>query len=499
LAALAAVVCGRAGAQREQIPVVVVPGLELDDLEPLARRGAVGLLVPAAGPRTSGRTAEAALVRGQVRNSLRGGVPEGPPLIAVERRERPPLERPVIVVALPRGGDQPNDRRYPIAVLGAGYHGLLKSRETRIPGIVSIVDVAPTALGTKGALESSAAEDQIARLRDLDGRIEENNSTRELGSLVVWLLICALAAVFPRAAVLAFPGALSANLVLGAAGISDSFPVVAVFALSVASAAPLAAFVLRSPGAVGLACAGTLAAYLVAFALDGRWVALSPLGPTQNARFYGLSNLLETFLLVPAFVGAVLLGRRHWVLFAGVAVLSFVVVAGSRFGADGGGAVVLAAAYALLAVALARARGRVLVVSAAGAAALVGLLFILDEATGAPSHVTRTIRGGPDDLAGGLRDRVTLSWERTTDKASTALVVCVSIVVLALLVVRLLGLEPSAHRAALPLSIAAAVAVSLVVNDSPVDVLVTGIAAYLAVEAYALPEVSAAAGLRRRL
>ena len=39
-------------------------------------------------------------------------------------------------------------------------------------------------------------------------------------------------------------------------------------------------------------------------------VALSPFGPSQAGRFYGVSNLLETFLLVPALLGAALLGRR---------------------------------------------------------------------------------------------------------------------------------------------------------------------------------------------
>ncbi len=490
---------GDEAAAQQPIPVVIVPGLELDDLEPLARRGAVGLLVPAAGPRASERAAVAALVRGKVRNSLRGGLPEGPQLITLERRDRVPRDGPAIVLALPRGGDQPNDRRYPIAVLGAGYRGLLRSSQTRIPGLVSIVDVAPTALRSEDALESRPAQDQVARLRDLDGRIDENNSTRELGSLLVWVLICVLAALLPRSAVLAFPCALAANLLLGAAGISDSVAVVSIFVLSVACAAPLVALVARSPDAVGLLCAASLVGYLVAFAVDGRWVALSPLGPTQNARFYGLSNLLETFLLVPAFVGAALLGRRHWSLFAGVAGLSFVVVAGSRFGADGGGAVVLAAGYAVLAVALAEARGRVLVVAAAGAAAAVAGLLLLDELTGASSHVTRTIKGGPIDVAESLRDRVTLSWERTIDRGSTALIVAVSILAFTLLVVRLVGLEPSARRAALPLSFAAAIAASLVVNDSPVDVLVTGLVGYLAVEAYALPAASAAVTLGRRL
>src|SRR5687768_3671262 len=63
-------------AQATTFRVVVVPEYELGGIV-----GAVGLLVPGAGPETSEAMARAALVRGEVRNSLRGGLPEGPPLI----------------------------------------------------------------------------------------------------------------------------------------------------------------------------------------------------------------------------------------------------------------------------------------------------------------------------------------------------------------------------------------------------------------------------------
>ena len=48
-----------------------------------------------------------------------------------------------------------NDHRYPIAVIGRGYHGLLRSSLTRVPGLVSIADVARTALQTPHMLTSS--------------------------------------------------------------------------------------------------------------------------------------------------------------------------------------------------------------------------------------------------------------------------------------------------------------------------------------------------------
>jgi hypothetical protein len=126
-------------AEAAQVPVIVVPGLELEDLAELEGRGAVGLLVPGAGPEVIADSARAALARGKVRNSLRGGTPEGEPVIELSEGELP-AEGPAIVLGLPEGGEQPNDRRYPIAVLGE--RGLLVSDSTRIPGLVSIVDVA---------------------------------------------------------------------------------------------------------------------------------------------------------------------------------------------------------------------------------------------------------------------------------------------------------------------------------------------------------------------
>ena len=77
--------------------------------------------------------------------------------------------------------------------------------------------------------------------------------------------------------------------------------------------------------------AALLAAYLGALAAEGTWVALSPLGPTQNGRFFGLSNLLETLLLVPALVGA---SRRA--AFLPVAILATVMVVAPYWTARGG-------------------------------------------------------------------------------------------------------------------------------------------------------------------
>ena len=90
-------------AEAAELRVVVVPGLERADLEALSEQGAIGLLVPDAGPETSAARALAALERGAVRNSLLGDDPPGARVIEATFARGPPAG-PVIVLALPRGG-----------------------------------------------------------------------------------------------------------------------------------------------------------------------------------------------------------------------------------------------------------------------------------------------------------------------------------------------------------------------------------------------------------
>jgi hypothetical protein len=454
--------------------------------QPLAAQpgGAIGLLVPGAGPDTSRAQALAALERGKVENSLRGGFPSGPKLIEITPASG---QGPHIYVSLPAGGAQPNDRRYPVVVVGPGYHGILTSSSTRIPGLVSIADIAPTALGTEGKLGSRPDEDPVATLRALDERIDGHNDARLPASIVAALLILALALLWPEAGLLAFGAILGMNLLLGLAEVSDFWPIVVGIGLAAAGGGPLLALVLRSDLAVGLFLAGIVAAYLVVLGVDGSAVALSPFGPTQNARFYGISNLLETLLLVPALAGATYLWRIFgWTAFALVALAAFVAVAGNRFGADGGGAIVLAVGFAVLGVLLAELRGRRLVSALAGALALGAGLVLVDAAIGPSSHVTRAIRSGPDGLAADLRDRVELSWERIVHKPSVTVVVAIGLPLLVLLALRILLSDRPLALRALPLAFAAAIAVSLVVNDSPNDVVTAGLLGYVTVEAVML-------------
>ncbi|HKO74957.1 MAG TPA: hypothetical protein VJU01_06560, partial [Gaiellaceae bacterium] len=287
----------------DQLPVYVVEGQLTEFAE--GAGGAVGLLVPGAGPETSREQALAALVRGEVRNSLRSGESEDPPLISVDELSGAP-EPPYILVSLPRGGKQSNDRRYHVVVVAPGYRGILVSDSTRVPGLVSIADIAPTALGGDGALTSQPDSNPAATLAALDDRIDDHNESRVPAGLIAGVILIVLALLWPRAGLLGFGAALLANLGLGLAGVAAFWPTLVVIGLAAASGW-LLALVVGSDLAIGLFLAGIVAAYLVALGVDGTDIALSPFGPSQNSRFYGLSNFLETMLLVPALGGAVYL------------------------------------------------------------------------------------------------------------------------------------------------------------------------------------------------
>ena len=423
--------------------VFAAPGFDLTAAQ--AERGAVGLVVPDAGPSTSEARARSSLARGEVRNSLRGGPPSGPPLIRTDCAARR------TVVGIPRGGSQTNDRRY--AVVVRGPRGLVSSPSTRIPGLVSIADVA------RGRLEVRPHEDPLAELRDLDRRIDANNEWRRPATFALVGALGAAALVGPSATAAALPSALLGNLAFGVAGLAGPG------ALALALAA-----LVRTRRRLALLSAAAIVAYGLAFVVEPTWVALSPLGPSQNSRFYGLSNVLSALLLPVALVAAAVARRRFgWIGFAGVAATAVVVVGGSRLGADAGGALVLVIAFATLAALSAR-RALAALVAAAAIAAVVGLAVVIGPAT----HVTESVAGGPGRVAADLWERVELSWLRATADVPTAAVVAGALVVLAIVVVR-------GPKRPLPLALAAGVAVSLLVNDSPLEVALVGLVAYLAV------------------
>ncbi len=306
-----------------------------------------------------------------------------------------------------------------------------------------------------------SSDDPAEALERLDDRISQNDSLRLPLTIALAALLIVLAIVRPREALRALLLALALNLWLS--------PFLAL-------AAAIAVLVLP----LGLACGAILAAYLVSMGLDAETVALSPYGPSQAGRFYGINNLLETMLLAPALVGTALLGR--WGV--GVAALAFVTIGGNRFGADGGGTVVLAAALLVL---LVRLQGRPLTwrlaaLVAAGAIALALALLGLDAATGGSSHVTDAVGDGPLELARDIADRLEESVRRTVASIGATAVVLGSLAVLAVVAVR-------GRREPVLDAFLAGLAVSLFVNDTPADVLGIGAAIAIALTCYPLERV----------
>ncbi|MDX6489985.1 MAG: hypothetical protein QOD43_230, partial [Gaiellaceae bacterium] len=152
-------------------------------------------------------------------------------------------------------------------------------------------------------------------------------------------------------------------------------------------------------------------------------------------------------------------------------------VAASRIGADGGGLVVYLAGFLVLGLRV----GRVPALRAAAATAVAAgaalLLVGIDAATGGSSHVTDAVGGGPGALAGDLAHRVHLSAASVGSTWNNALLFGASVAVLVWLALR---------RPRLPVldALLAALAVSLVVNDTPTDVAGWGVLSALVLWAW---------------
>jgi hypothetical protein len=470
---LLALAAGTGSAQAGgRVSVVFVDRLGPD----VSARGAVGLYVPADGTRVTRQGALAAILRGKLYDSVSGSPPRGEVLFRPSRRPGPVT----IYVALPPPGSHPNDRRYPLAIVGAGYHGRLVSGSTRIPGLVSEADIGPTVValehGTRPPIRAEADLDAVSDLQALDRRIDRAHRTRLavaalLAALVILGSLLALATRSPavaRAALLVAPFLLVTGLVLSALGVSRPWPTgLLLAAVPIAVSAAIGARErLLLPTALAV-----LVTYLVVLAAWPDVNGLAAVGPhvEDGGRFYGLTNLVETILLTLTMVAAMLVPRAALAPLAAFAVVTF---GWSRAGADGGGILVLAAAFAVFWL---RAYGRLTRRSASlalvGAAALTLAVVGIDAASGGKSHVTRAFERGPGGWAGDFGHRVHLSADRFVGTWHSALVVCVGIAALAAL---------ATHRPRFPggEALLAGLAVSLLVNDSPSDVLAGGAVCY---------------------
>ena len=457
-----------AAAPPERAAVLVVPPSTPIFASPAA---AHGLLVPGGGATVTRRGALASLLRGKMGNAIvRGGLPEGEPQISLSTVPG----RTTFYVALPPPGEHHNVVRYPIAVVGPGYRGILTSSSTRLPGLVSMADVAPSVQalrrGERPRIRSQAEDEPLPRLRRLDRRLDDAHDARVPATIVLVCLMSVLGllalvtqrAVLGRAAFLAPPSCIAVAVLLSASRVTTPWMTVLVLALAAGALALTAGAFLRPgvPLALGLA---VLFAFLFAVMwAEPEWNTLAVIGPHPDGggRFYGVTNQVETLLLGPALVLGALAGAFA---LPAVALLVAAGVGASRVGADGGGLVVYLAGFLVLALRLLRlpaARAAAATAVAAGAAlALVGI----DAATGGSSHVTDAVGGGPGSLLGDLGHRLHLSGASIVSTWNNALLFALGIAALVWLALR----RP---RLAVVDAMLAALAVSLIVNDTPTDV-----------------------------
>ena len=460
--------------------VLIVDHLSPSQLRHMGAKGAVGLLVPGAGPTTNFRQALAQLVRGAQMNAHLGGVPSGPRLISTALVTGTPTGTRTIVVEMPPAGPPgPNDRRYHVVVLGGGFHGLLDSPTTKIPGLVSIVDIAPTALGrARGSLSSTSNGDPLASLASLDRQIHANNRLKLPALIVVACAILLLAAVRPRAATTSVLAALLASIALGAAQVTSEPLILALLLAGTLGGGVWLARVCRTDGRLLALIVAVLVVHIVLLAKRPEWVAITPLGPTQNSRFWGIGNQLETLLLAPLLIGAALAGRRYGRIgFAVFAAAALVLVTDNRLGSDGGGAIVLGVAFAFLGARVLRLgmRGFVTLLLL-GATAVLGLVS-LNLRTPGPNHLRSAFGHGLSGLLAVAENRVPLAYTPALHNWPLVLPLALWFAAALLLAIRL------AHRRAtrdLVLAVGLAIGTSLLVNDSATYVLVGGVAALAA-------------------
>jgi len=331
------------------------------------------------------------------------------------------------------------NRQLAIGIAGRGFEGNLTSDSTRTDGYVLSTDLAPTVLDWVGLPvpdemtgEPIRAEGEVdvAAIESRGDRMAVISQRRGpvIGySLLAWLLALGAAVALGRAvagvklvglAVVYLP-----LVLLAAAAIEPGEG--AETGLAMVGALALAALTLiLAPGYRALAIAAT--ATVLAYALDmiagSPLTALSLLGPNPGlgVRFYGIGNELEALLsvLVVAGSGAALAGfaprlapRRAAAAFLVVGLASASVFAAGRFGADVGAAIVFPVAAAAAAAAILPGRRRSVLLVAAVPIAALAALALVDLASGANAHLTRSVldAGGLGELSDVAQRRLQLS------------------------------------------------------------------------------------------
>ncbi len=436
-----------------------------------------------------------------------------------------------LLIAIERAAPEEN-RALAVGVAGRGFDGGLTSDSTRTDGYVLSTDVGPTILERLGiaapsemsgqAIRSTGSVDvgAIESLGDRMAVISERRGPVIGISLLIWLVAFGLAALVSsdRAGRVAVRLAglsivyLPLLLLAGAAlePSQESEQLLVMFGAPLLAALTL--FVLGGLRALAVASAVVVLAYAVDVIAGSPLTSLSLLGPNPGlgVRFYGIGNELEAMLcvLVVAGTGAGLadrmrratepgpLERRAAAVFLATGLLSALVFAAGRFGADVGAAIVFPIGGAVAAAAIGSGRRRMAVPAVAAPFGVLALIALADLISGANAHLTRSVldAGGLGDLADVAQRRLQLSahsFARPVVLVFLPLVAALAVVATVQRERLRSWLSPAPALRAGLLGAIAATLVGTLANDSGALLLEIGTAYILVFAGYAWSERSA--------
>ena len=366
-------------------------------------------------------------------------IADPPPLLLIIRR--PPRSRTAqllpsaLLRGMPLTPPRPAGGGPSVQMHFSDPPGLLFSRTTRRTGLVTAIDVLPTALAQLGVpvpdevrgrpIEIRGTRDAAA-LRRLDRRLRVVPARRYPALVAMFAMVVAAGAALvlagrSRQALRVGGLALlwTPLVTLAAAGIAPERkgelflmafgPVVLALATDRFVSWP------RAPAVPAL---GAVVAFCADLVAGSPLIVRSILGPNPRfgARFYGIGNELEAILPVLALVGlAAVLGRarRPWA-FAVLMLALGVFVGAGRLGADVGGVITIGAgaAAAVLAARAVRPSRRVIALACAVPVAAIAALAAIDLISGGDAHFTSTILGADDagDLVNVFERRTSLAF-----------------------------------------------------------------------------------------
>jgi hypothetical protein len=384
------------------------------------------------------RVAAELVAHGFVVADLPAGGPGATALRQILAR-RAPRELVIVTQAPPRTGD---GQLSPIGIAGLPRNGTLTSQTTHRIGVVAAIDLLPTVLRhagikvpdqVKGEPITSTGSRDVAGLRRLAKRLSvlAGRRTPALEALGgAWLALVLLLGLWRDREGVRLGmrwGGLAAMwlplMLLVTAWIEPSRTAeLAILGAGSFALGALTDRLIRWPWAPALPAVAGLAAYTADLVNHSHLISRSLLGsnPRAGSRFYGIGNELEITLTLLLLVGVAALlrrrarGNRAALMFALAGVIVGGILAAGRLGADVGGVFTVGGgtAVAVLLLLPGGITRRAVALAILAPFAGLGVLAVIDLASGGNSHYARTIlhANGIGDLRKTFVRRTDLAW-----------------------------------------------------------------------------------------